>query len=130
MTRINSTLDIKANRRKIADRRAQDQQRLHDHRVRPDRRLSNISVEWIPIWEVTLRPDIREPFCSPKNNNQPTETQRSKPLSTGLFENQWCPTVDRRKGTDRRTRQEKHPYNRRVHPDRRLNNIFMEWISY
>ena len=130
MTSIKSKLDINADRRKIADRRTREQQWRHDRRVCPDRRLSNISVEWISFSEVALRPDIRESLCSPKNSNQSRGTKRCEPLSAGPFENQWSPTVDRRNVTDRRTRQEKRPYNRRVRPDRRLNNIFMEWILY
>ena len=123
-------LSANVGQRNLTDRRIHEQRWRHDRRVCPDRRLSNISVEWIPFSEVTLGPDIRESLCSPKNNNQSSGTQRCEPLSTGPFENQWSPTVDRRNVTDRRIRQEKRPYNRRVRPNRRLNNIFMESIPY
>jgi hypothetical protein len=129
-SRIKSQLNTNADRRKIADRRTREEQWRHDRRVCPDRRLSNISVELIPFSEVALRPDIRDSLCIRKKSNQSRGTKRCEPLSTGPFENQWSPPVDRRIVTDRRVRQEKHPYNRRVRPDRRLNNIFMEWIPY
>ena len=130
MARIKSKLDINVNRREITDRRTKEHKRPYDRRVCPERRLSNISVEWIPFSEVALRPDIRKSLCIPKKSNQSSGTQRCEPLSTGPFENQWSPTVDRRNVTDRRTRQEKLAYNRRVRPDRRLNNISVEWIPY
>jgi hypothetical protein len=116
--------------RKVTERRTRQQKYRHDRRVRPDRRLNNISVEWIPFSEVPLRPAIRESLCRHKNRDQSSKAPRCEPLIAGPFENQWSPLVDRREATDRRTRQEVLPYNRRVQPDRRLNNIFVEWIPF
>jgi hypothetical protein len=114
--------------RKITERRTRQQKWRHDRRARPDRRLNNISVEWIPFSEVSWHPAIRESLSRPKNRDQSSKIPRCKPLLAGPFENQWSPLVNRRNVTDRRTRQDSRPYNRRVQPDRRLNNIFVEWI--
>lgn len=46
----------------------------------------------------------------------------------GIFKKKSSATADRRKTGDRRTRNMKLPYDRRVQPDRRLNNIRVEWI--
>jgi hypothetical protein len=115
--------------RKVTERRARQQKWRHDRRARPDRRLNNISVEWIPFSEVSMRPAIRESLSRPGNRrNQPSKTPRCEPLLAGPFENQWSPLVDRRTTTDRRTRQDNRSCSRRAQPDRRLNNIFVEWI--
>jgi len=114
--------------RKVTERRTRQQKWRHDRRARADRRLNNISVEWIPFSEVSMRPAIRESLSRPGNRDQPSKTPRCEPLLAGPFENQWSPLVDRRTITDRRTRQEIRFYSRRVQPDRRLNNIFVEWI--
>jgi hypothetical protein len=123
-SQLGATVDL----RKTTERRTREQKWRHDRRVRPDRRINNISVEWIPFSEVILRPAIRASFCRHKNTNQSSQNPRCEPLLAGPFENQWSPLVDRRNVTDRRTRKEERPYNRRVQPDRRLNNIFVEWI--
>jgi hypothetical protein len=123
-SRLGATVDL----RKATERRTREQKWRHDRRVRPDRRLNNISVEWVPVSEVTFRSAIRESLRHPEVRNQSSKTPRCEPLLAGPFENQWSPVVDRRNVTDRRTRLEVRPYNRRVQPDRRLNNIFVEWI--
>ena len=114
--------------RKVTERRTRQQKWRHDRRARPDRRLNNISVEWIPFSEASWRPAIRESLSRPGHRDQPSKTPRCEPLFAGPFENQWSPLVDRRTITDRRARQDNRTYSRRVQPDRRLNNIFVEWI--
>lgn len=123
-------LSANVDQRTTTDRRIHEQKWRHDRRVRPDRRLNNIAVEWIPFSEVTSHPTIREALSCRRKRNQAKGTPRCKPLSMGPIENQWSPIVDRRNITDRRTRQQEPSYNRRVHPDRRLNNISVEWIPY
>jgi hypothetical protein len=118
------------NPRKITERRTREQKWRHDRRVRPDRRLKNISVEWIPFSEVNSRPTIQEALFCRKNKNQAKGTPKKEPILEGIIENQWSPILDRRKVTDRRTKQQQRPYNRRKLPDRRLNNISVEWIPY
>ncbi len=53
-------------RRKTAERRANDQQqdRLFkcNRRTQPDRRLNNILVEWIPISHINIHPVTRLVF--------------------------------------------------------------------
>ena len=68
-------MNAEADRRKGTDRRTQDLKLPYDRRVRPDRRLNNISTEWIPIDEVTLRPTIREAFSSHKSKKLTTGTR-------------------------------------------------------
>jgi hypothetical protein len=116
--------------RKVKERRTQNQKWRHDRRVRPDRRLNNISVEWIPFSEVTSYPTIREALSYRKNNNQAKGTPRKERSLMCIFSNKLAGTVDLRKIADRRTQQQTRPYNRRVHPDRRLSNISVEWIPY
>jgi hypothetical protein len=125
-----ATVDLgTVDRRKATERRTREQKWRHDRRVRPDRRLNNISAEWIPLSEVPSRPSIRDSLYRPKNNNhQSSKPPKCEPLLAGPFENQWSPIANRRNVTDRRTRQEVRTYTRRVQPDRRLNNIFVEWI--
>jgi hypothetical protein len=122
-----TTVDL----RKVPERRTQELKWRHDRRVRPDRRLNNISVEWIPFGEVSSHPAIREALCCRNNRNQAKEAPRKKePPLAGIYENQWSPLVNRRIVADRRTRQQGRPYNLRKTPDRRLNNIFVEWIFW
>jgi len=123
-------LTANVDRRDTTDRRIHEQKWRHDRRARPDRRLNNISVEWIPLSEVTSHPTIREALSYRGNKKQLQLPRRKETLSADIFENQWSPAVNRRKATDRRTQQQKPPYNRRVRPDRRLNNISVEWIPY
>jgi hypothetical protein len=126
-----SALNASVNRRNTTDRRIHEQKWRHDRRVRPDRRLNSISVEWIPFSEVISHPTIREALRYRKNRNQAKGTTKiKKPASVCIFDNQWSPIVNRRNTTDRRTRQEKLPFDRRTKPDRRLNNISVEWIPY
>jgi hypothetical protein len=68
-------LSARVGRRKITDRRTQEQKLPYDHRVRPDRRLNNISVEWIPISEVTLHPALRESLRSNRNKKKAAGTR-------------------------------------------------------
>ena len=63
-------------RRKITDRRTQEQKLPYDHRVQPDRRLNNISVEWIPISEVNLHPVLREALKTNRNKKKATGTRK------------------------------------------------------
>jgi len=53
-------------RRKTAERRANDQQQDSlfncNKRTRPDRRLNNIMVEWIPISHINIHPVMRLVF--------------------------------------------------------------------
>jgi hypothetical protein len=119
-----------ADLRKVTERRTREQKWRHDRRVHPDRRLNNISVEWIPFSAVTLRPTIREALFCRKNKNQAQGTSRKEQSLVCIFRNKLAGIVDLRKGTDRRTQQQMRPYNRRVHPDRRLNNISVEWFPY
>jgi len=114
--------------RKVTERRTRQQKWRHDRRARPDRRLNNISVEWISFNEISLRPAIRESLSRPGHRDQPGKIPKCEPLLAGPFENQWSPLVDRRTITDRRIRQDNRSCSRRVQPDRRLNNIFVEWI--
>jgi hypothetical protein len=123
-------LSADVDQRNTTDRRIHEQKWRHDRRVRPDRRLNNIMVEWIPFSEITSHPTIREALRCRRNRNQSKGKPRCEPLAMGPFENQWSPIVDRRNITDRRTRQQEPPYNHRVRPDRRLNNISVEWIPY
>jgi len=57
----------RVDQRKITDRRTQKQILPYDHRVRPDRRLNNISVEWIPFSEVILHPILCDALSSYRN---------------------------------------------------------------
>jgi hypothetical protein len=123
-------LSANVDQRNTTDRRIHEQKWRYDRRVRPDRRLNNISVEWIPFSEVASHPRIREALSCRKNKNQAKETRKKELLLACIFENQCSPIVNRRNVTDRRTLQEKLPYNRRVQPDRRLNDISVEWIPY
>jgi hypothetical protein len=117
--------------RKLTDRRTQEQKRTHDRRVKPDRRLGNISVEWIPFSEVVLRPTIRAALSSRRNNKKTVPGPRSsEQTAVGIFKSRCSATVDLRKVKDRRTQEQKLPYDRRVQPDRRLSNISVEWIPY
>jgi hypothetical protein len=116
--------------RKVTERRTREQKWRHNRRVRPDRRLNNIDVEWIPFSEVASHSTIREALRCRNNKNQAKGTPRNEQSVVCIFSNKSAGTVDLRKVTDRRTQQQMRPYNRRVHPDRRLSNISVEWIPY
>ena len=47
------------NRRNGADRRTEEMKLPYNRRIRPDRRLNSISVEWIPDDEINLHPLVR-----------------------------------------------------------------------
>ena len=49
-------MDSVLDKRKITDRRTRNLPVRNDIRKRPDRRINNISAQWIPIDEVTLHP--------------------------------------------------------------------------
>ena len=55
-----------SNKRKVNDRRghnlSQDQEHACNRRIRPCRRLGNISAEWIPISTVSRHPVICDMF--------------------------------------------------------------------
>jgi len=121
--------DVIRDLRKVTERRTREQKWRHDRRVRPDRRLNNISVERIPFGEVTLNPAVRESPPRGNNRNQEYRTPRIEHSLVCNFKNKSGPDVDLRKVTERRTQQQWQSYNRRVHPDRRLNNISVEWIT-
>jgi hypothetical protein len=137
--------------RRIADRRRQELAWPNERRVRPDRRLNNISVEWIPFDEVKTHPSTRGAFCSinrkgkkavqlrenDTGQNEPSrqtqcEKERAQIKSWGfnIFKRTQKTDVEERTLTDRRTKNIKQPFDRRVRPDRRLNNISIEWITF
>ena len=138
-------------RRKITDRRKQQLAWSNDRRLRPDRRLNNISVEWIPFNEVSIHPITRDAFCSVRTEGKKAgqlrgedtqekessrQTQSNKERSPirswrlNIFKRTQRVDVEQRTITDRRKKNIDVPYNRRVRPDRRLNNISLEWITF
>ena len=125
-----SELGANADPRKVTDRRTKEQKRRYDCRVRPDRRLNNISVEWIPFSEVTSHPTIREALSNRRNKKKATGTQRKEQSAVAIYKNKLNVLVDVRKVTERRTQEKKLSYDRRVQPDRRLSNIVVKWIPY
>ena len=130
MAMLNNKLDVNVDLRKVTDRRTLEQKRRHDRRKRPDRRLNNISVEWIPFSEISFNPAIREALCSRRNNKKANGTPKMQQSLLCIFRNRSSATLDLRKIADRRMQQQILPYNRRVHPDRRLSNIAVEWIPF
>lgn len=123
-------LSANVDQRNTTDRRVHVQKWRHDRRVQPDRRLNNISVEWIPFSEITSHPTIREALRCRKKKNQAKGTSRKERSLMCIFSNKFTGDSDLRKITDRRKQQQLRPYDRRAHPDRRLNNISVEWIPY
>lgn len=65
-------------RRKIAERRTREQKLPYNHRIRPDRRLNNISVEWIPISEIDMHPALREALNGNRKKLTGTPTEKPK----------------------------------------------------
>jgi hypothetical protein len=124
--KLGATVDL----RNVTDRRTREQKRPYDRRVQPDRRLSNILAEWIPFSEITSHPTIREALSRRRNKKKAIGTRIKEQSVVGIFKNKLSVTVDTRKVPDRRTREQKRPYDRRVQPDRRLSNILVEWIPY
>ena len=141
---------MKSDRRKTTDRRRGIISWPKDRRVRPDRRLNNISAEWIPFNEIYSHPSTRDAFCSINRKNKAVqvcerdlrdkepikkarrEMKRSpmKSWKINIFKRTQRINVEQRTIPDRRTKNIKLPYNRRVRPDRRLNNIALEWIPF
>ena len=74
MGMFNSKSNVNVELRKVTDRRTKEQKHRHDCRVRPDRRLNNISVEWVPFNEVTFRPTIKDALCNHRTKNQANKT--------------------------------------------------------
>ena len=142
---------MKSDRRKTTDRRREIISWPKDRRVRPDRRLNNISVEWIPFNEVSSHPVTRDAFCSAHKKGKNIEhlhgkDRREKESSKqsqcdkerspinfsriNIFKRTQGSDVEQRKIHDRRTKNIELPYDRRVRPDRRLNNISVELITF
>ena len=122
--------------RKVTDRRREIISWPTDRRVRPDRRLNNISVEWIPFDEVNSHPMTKDAFCSASRKDKTAvrlcdKGMRLKSHEMNIFKrrNQRA-IVEERTITDRRTKDIKLPYDRRKRPDRRLNNISVECIIF
>jgi len=55
-------MDTIFDKRKTQERRNRIKSVPHDLRTLPDRRLNSISVQWIPIDEITLHADLRKAF--------------------------------------------------------------------
>jgi hypothetical protein len=142
---------MKSDRRKTTDRRIEIITWPNDRRVRPDRRLNNISVEWIPFNEVYSHPITRDAFCSLRIESKNAKhfrgkdrrereflrqtrsnKERSPTHSPGIniFKRTQRSDVEQRTIADRRTQNTKPTYDRRVRPDRRLNNISVDWITF
>jgi len=113
--------------------------------------LNNISVEWIPFDEVNSHPCTRGAFCGINRKDKKAvqlrekdagqkepsgqtgcEKEQSKIKSWGIniFRRTQRADVEQRTITDRRSKNIKQPFDRRVRPDRRLNNISIEWITF
>ena len=142
---------MRADRRKITDRRRLGLAWQNDRRLRPDRRLNNISVEWISHDEIKSHPNTWDAFCSinrkstnavqlhdkGREQKEPSGQtrygkQRAHPSSweLNIFKRTQRMDVEQRAITDRRTKNLNQPFERRVRPDRRLNNISLEWITF
>jgi hypothetical protein len=119
-----------ADLRKGTERRTREQKWRHDRRVRPDRRLNNITVETIPFRKFTAIPTIRRAACGGNDKNHSKGTPRNEQSVVCTFKNKSGPNVELRKVAERRAQEQFRPFNRRVHPDRRLNNISVEWITH
>jgi hypothetical protein len=142
---------MKSNRRRTTDRRRETISWPNGRRVRPDRRLNNISVEWIPFNEVYSHPITRDAFCNIRKEGKQVgplrerdrrqqapsrQTQRDKQRSPikspgiNIFKRTQPADVEQRAIHDRRTKNTKPLYDRRVRPDRRLSNFLVEWITF
>ena len=151
MYSFDKKLGTSEDRRRIADRRRQALVCPKDRRFRADRRLNNIAVEWIPFDEVHSHPSTREAFCRISRKNKMATPLRAKdtrehglsrqasrekepsPVRSwriNIFKRTQRTDVDQRTIADRRTKNIMQPFNRRVRPDRRLNNISVEWITF
>jgi len=128
-----------SDQRKVTDRRRQVLAWPNERRLRPDRRLNSISVEWIPFNEVYFHPITRNAFGNTRTmgkragqlrGNNTREKEPTKSWASNIFKRTQKADVEERTITDRRTKNIKQPFNRRVRPDRRLNNISVEWITF
>jgi len=140
-----------SDQRKVTDRRRQELAWPNERRLRPDRRLNSISVEWIPFNEVYFHPITRDAFGSNRAMGKKSGQMRGKDTrekdpsrrarcdkeksptrswASNIFKRNQRADVEQRSITDRRTMNIKLAYNRRVRPDRRLNNISIEWITF
>jgi hypothetical protein len=129
MNVFRKNLRFNADGRNVADRRINEQKRSQNRRTRPDRRLNNILVEWIPFGEIALHPAIRESMMNHRSKTRMTLSRKNYQSVLNIFKNKFDRSMDLRKVGDRRIHEEKLPYDRRVRPDRRLNNIVVEWFS-
>jgi hypothetical protein len=139
-----------ADSRRITDRRKQQFARVHERRLRPDRRLNNISVESIPFDEVCFPGGTQTiSFHGPGKNRKSApsrqmDARENGPTVKSLRQKAWWALNhtginifkrshrghdEQRRISDRRMQDIKQPYNRRIRPDRRLNNIVVEWID-
>ena len=57
-----ANMTIVGDKREILDRRITNEPLSYNRRVRPDRRLNNIYVEWIPNYEIVLHPPLFKAF--------------------------------------------------------------------
>jgi hypothetical protein len=128
-----------SDQRKVTDRRRQLLAWSNERRLRPDRRLNSISVEWIPFNEVYFHPITRDAFGNTRTmgnksgqlrGNNTREKEPTKSWAINIFKRNQKADVEERTITDRRTKNIKQPFNRRVRPDRRLNNISVELITF
>ena len=55
---VAAEMTIVGDRRCIPDRRTHTQPSNFNRRVRPDRRLNNILVDWVPNNEIVLQPTL------------------------------------------------------------------------
>ena len=128
-----------SDQRKVTDRRRQALAWPNERRLRPDRRLNSISVEWIPFNEVSVHPITRNAFANNRTmskkegqlrGNNTREKEPTKSWASNIFKRNQKADVEERTITDRRTKNIKQPFDRRVRPDRRLNNISVELITF
>jgi hypothetical protein len=59
-------MTIVGDRRFIPDRRILNKPLNYNRRVRPDRRLNNILVDWIPKNEIVLQPSLFKAYMKTK----------------------------------------------------------------
>ena len=63
-------MTITGDRRFIPDRRIRNQPLSYNRRVRPDRRLNNIFVEWVPGNEIVLQPSLFKAYMKSKKTRR------------------------------------------------------------
>jgi hypothetical protein len=59
-------MTIVGDRRFIPERRTHNLPLTYNRRVRPDRRLNNIFVEWVPNNEIVLQPSLFKAYMKTK----------------------------------------------------------------